>query len=180
MNTPPEIPPVINPQRSIRYQITRWDLFTNWLTIFLRNRIIQVFVVAIMILNAGLILGPGLSARPFSRTVFYGVVYIIGFVGVLLVFQGIVGFATAFLLKQRGIVGQHVLEITEQGLVERTEFNETLHKWTSICRILSIGGYLYIYVSDNNCHQVPKRHFSIQEISAFEADLRAHAQGINS
>ena len=180
MNMPPEVPPLIVPHRMITYQLTRWDLFANWFTIFLRSRILQVFLIAIMILNAGLILGPGLRTRPVSHTVFEGVIYLIGLVGVLIVFQGMLGFANAFLLKQRGLVGQHVLEITEQGLVERTEFNETLHKWSSICRILSIWGYLFIYVSDNNSHQVPKRGFSSQEISEFEKDLRAHAQRTGS
>jgi hypothetical protein len=86
------------------------------------------------------------------------------------------GLATAFLFKQRGVVGKHVLQITEQGLVESTDFNESLHKWPSVCRILSLWGYLYIYVSDMNTHQVPKRYFSPQEIADFEGELRARAK----
>jgi len=73
------------------------------------------------------------------------------------------------------VVGRHVLEITEEGLIERTDYNETLHRWPSIGRILSLCGYLYIYVSDTNAHQVPKGCFSPQEIETFEADLRTRA-----
>jgi hypothetical protein len=123
--------------------------------------------------------GPDWSTRPLLVTLAGAVAYLLGFLAVLFVCQGIVGIANAFLLKQRGVVGQHVLEITGPGLVERTEFNETLHKWASIGRIFSLFGYLYIYVSDNNYHQLPKRCFTGQEIAAFEAELRAHARPAN-
>ena len=142
MNTPPELPPVISPRRVITYEITRWDLFTNFLTIFLRNRVIQVLLLAALIFNGWLTLGPSLTTRPFSSTVFEAAAFILVFVGVLVSFQTIIGLATAFLLKQRGVVGQHTLEIAEHGLIERTEFNETLHKWPSIGRIISVCGYL--------------------------------------
>jgi hypothetical protein len=176
MNGPPPIPPIISPHRVICYELTRWDLFANWMTVIIRNRILQIFVLVALILNGLLILGPGLATRPFFRTVFDGAVYLVGFLGFLAAVQCILALANAFLLKQRGVVGRHALEITEQGLIERTDCNETLHRWPSICRILSLGGYLYIYVSDNNSHQVPKRCFSPQEIDSLLVDLRQHAK----
>jgi hypothetical protein len=177
MNTPPAIPPVVHPRRAIRYQLTRWDIFANWMTVILRNRMLQAFVLVALIVNAWLVLSPGFGTRPFSGLVFEGVGYIIGFVAILALAQCVMGMATAFLLKQRGVVGEHILEITEQGLIERTDCNETLHKWSSVCRIQSLGPYLYIYVGDNNSHQVPKRCFSAEELSSFEAALRMHAPG---
>lgn len=136
MNTPPELPPVISPGLTITYEVTRWDLFANWMTILLRNRLLQVFVLVALIFNGWLTLAPGLLTRPLSHTMFGGVFFLIEFFGILAVCQCALGLAASFLLKQRGVVGRHVLQITERGLVERTDFNETLHKWPSICRIL--------------------------------------------
>ena len=175
MNPQPEAPPLISPRRAITYELTRWDLFANWMTVILRNRILQVFVIVALILNEALILGPSLATRSLWSTLLHGVIFLFLFVWILVICQLILGLASSFLLKQRGVVGRHTLEITEQGLVERTEFNETLHKWPSICRVRSLCGYLYIYVSDMNSHQVPKRCLPAQEIGDFEADLRAHA-----
>jgi len=79
----------------------------------------------------------------------------------------------SFLFKQRGVVGQHSLEITERGLSERTDYNENLAKWASIRRLHSTRRYLYIYVSDFNFYAVPKRCFANEKIAGFEADLRA-------
>jgi len=129
MNTPPVIPSVAVPRRVITYELTRWDVFMNWMTTALRSRILQVFILAALILNGWLVLAPGIASRPLTRIVFDAGVYLICFVGFLAVVQCMLGLANAFLLKQRGVVGRHSLEITEQGLVERTDFNETLHRW---------------------------------------------------
>src|SRR5438046_1642104 len=175
MNEPPQIPPMTNSRPAIRYQLTRRDLFANWMTVIFRNRILQVFVLAALALNEFLILAPDFGARAFSQSIFYAVAYLIGFLGFLAVTQCVLALANAFLLKHRGVLGEHVLEITDQGLVERTAFNEALHRWP-IGRILSLGGYLYVYVSDNNSHQVPKRCFSPEEIGGFEAELRTRTR----
>lgn len=171
----PHTPPVISPRRSITYEITRWDLFANWMLVMFRNRLLRVFVPVALVLNGLLIVGPDLSKRSLFQNLIAIVVYLVGFLGFLAVLQAILGLANAFLFKQQGVVGQHTLEITEGGLIERTEYNETLHRWPSICRILSLCGYLFVYVGDNNSHQIPKRSFAPQEFANFEADLRAQS-----
>ncbi len=176
MNNPPELPPVIGPRVGITYELTRWDLFANSMTVILRNRILQVFVIVAFIFNGWVTLAPGLLTRPIFYTALAGIIFLIEFGGFLALCMCVFGLASSFLLRQRGLVGKHVLRITDQGLVESTDFNESLHKWPSVCRILSLWGYLYIYVSDMNTHQVPKRCFSPQEIADFEAALRAHAK----
>jgi hypothetical protein len=180
MNTPSSIPPIIGPRRTITYEITRWDIFVNWMTVILRNRILQVFVLAMLVINGCLILASSLGRHSLVHLVIEAVIYLIVFVGILAFFQCVLGLANAFIPKHRGVVGRHILELTEQGLIERTDYNETLHRWPSISRVLSLGGYLYIYVSDTNSHQVPKRCFSPQEIDSFEADLRSRTRQTNS
>jgi hypothetical protein len=180
MIIPPEVPPVIHPRRAITYRLTRWDLVLNFVTVLFRNRITRVLFPVFVVLNVAIILGPGLKARPLWLTAIEALLFVVGFTGIMLVSLLCVGLMVAFLLKQRGVVGEHVLEVTEQGPVERTEFNETLHKWGAICRITSMTGYLYIHVSDMNSHQIPKRRFPRHELAALETDIRARAYLLKS
>lgn len=178
--TSSEIPPVINSGRSIKYELTRWDIFVGWMTILLRNRQLQIFMFVAIIVNEWLIVVPDFKTRSLLHNLFAAASCLVFFLGAIILVHAIMGLANAFLLKQRGLVGQHILEITNEGLVERTEFNETLHRWPSICRIVSLCGYLCVYVSDNNLHFIPKRRFSPEEIASFEADLRARATGLKT
>ena len=180
MTTPPQIPPAISPHRTISYELTRWDVFVHWMTVILRNRILQVFVPAALIVDGWLVLAPNFGSQSGSAFLLDTLIYIISFLGSIVFIQVVLGLANAFMLKHRGVVGRHILEITEEGLVERTDCNEALHRWPSICRIVSLFGYLYIYVSDDNSHLVPKRRFPPQEIEGFETDLRNRANLTNS
>lgn len=177
MNAASANPLVIGQQRAISYEITRWDVFKNWMTVVFRNRILQVFILAVLLLNGWLIVGHKSGTQSLPGLVFDTLFYVVEFVGFIAFFQAVVSLANAFIPKHRGLVGRHVLEITEQGLVERTDFNETLHRWPSVCRILHLWGYLYIYVSDTNSHQIPKRCFSAAELGSFEAELRQRMGG---
>jgi hypothetical protein len=59
--------------------------------------------------------------------------------------------------------------------MERTDVNESLHRWAGFHKIVSTGKYLYIYVTDNNAHVVPRRYFgSEQEERLFRDELERH------
>jgi len=176
MDAPPPLPPVARPVRSITYELSRWDLFVSWLTIFLRNRMIQVFVAVAIFVNMVMVLGPRIRSRPLLLTAVEAAGVVAVFLTGLAACQTLMGLASSFIGRQRGVVGEHTLEITEQGLVERTAFNEALHKWPSVSRVLSLCGHLYIYVGDTNFHQVPMSRVPAQELRDFEAELRARAR----
>lgn len=176
MNNPSSaVPPLINPGLSLTYSVNRWDIFFNWMTVMVRNRLLQIFVPVSMIICVGLRLLPKLGYEAIPRLMFDAILECGWFVGFLVFFQAILGFASAFLMPHRGVVGTHTLEITEAGLIERTDVNETLHRWPGLCRIYSFLGYLFIYVGENNAHQVPKRDLRPEVIANFEAELRARA-----
>ena len=59
------VPPRIVQHPTLTYRITRWDLFANNMTIFMRNRILQVIIVVFL----GLFLWSGLS-RDFGTASF--------------------------------------------------------------------------------------------------------------
>jgi hypothetical protein len=176
MDAPPSIPPPVPaPNRAIKYSLTRWDLVVHSMTVIFRNRFLRVFVPIMLLVCLRLHLSVYGSFHSPAELILAGLIYCAGFVVVLAVMQGIMALVTAFLGRQEGIVGEHVLEITEAGLIERTEFNESLHKWPSICRIVSGSEYLYVYISELNSYAVPKRNLPPQQIRDFEADLRARA-----
>lgn len=180
MNIPPPIPTPIPPPtaafgRAIRYELTRVDLFVNLMTVIFRNRLLQIFIPVAMIATIWTFLSGPQADRTIEEMVVRAILYIIGYIVILALTLGLFGSVQAFLLPQKGVVGEHILEITDIGLVERTAFNESLHKWPSISRIFSFGGYLFIYVGESNCYYVPKRGFQLSEIREFESELRVRS-----
>lgn len=173
MNIEDEARAETEPLQSITYHLTRGDLCVGYLTIIFRNRLIRVFILALIVISIGVLIALDPERLSLSGKAILAAEYIILYLLVLTVFHLIFSFLMAFVPKQLGLVGRHSLEITQAGLVERTEFNETRHKWLAICRVVSIGGQLFIYVSDSVYHQVPKREFSPEELEAFLTGIRA-------
>lgn len=158
--------------RSISYELTRWDVFQNHITILFRNRLLQV-VILLGIAAVEAIVLRGYYGAPLNLLLSASFAAICNLLGWLAVTLLLLSLAISFVFKQRGVVGGHTLEITERGLSERTDYNESLAKWPSIRRVHSTRRYLYIYVSDFNFHSVPKRCFHNEKIAGFEAELRA-------
>jgi hypothetical protein len=183
MNPPPVIaslPPVLTPGESITYELTRGDLFINSMTVTLRNRMLQIILALAFLINAALVLGPQIGKSPLWQLAFTAVGLVIGISLTVLFFQGIMAVAIAFLMKQSGVVGRHTLTITPEGLRETTDFNDTIHRWPSILRLMSLFGSLYIYVGDQNSHQVPRRNVPPEQLERFLAALRAHCPQLKS
>lgn len=128
-----EVPPRISQLPSITYRLTRWDLFANHMTLWMRNRILQLILVLFLSFELwfGLFRFPGHFSA--LKLAYRCLVILVTSVGLMLVTFVFVGLAMSFLLKQRGVICEHVLEITDEGLVESTEMNRTMHRWASIC-----------------------------------------------
>lgn len=73
----------------------------------------------------------------------------------------------------RGVLGHHVLRLTEEGLVEETEFNRTIHPWHSVDRIVRFAG-LTLVRAGAGWHVIPKRALRSQDGEAFMRALREH------
>jgi len=61
------------------------------------------------------------------------------------------------LSKGKGIVGEHQLEITEQGLKERTDYNCSMNTWEGMRAIKKVGGFYFLFVTDNTAHIIPRK-----------------------
>jgi hypothetical protein len=69
----------------------------------------------------------------------------------------------------KGTLGQHELEIDDNGLVERTEVNETRQSWNGVERIAETDERAFIYVSSMMAHVIPKKSLSAGDPDAFIA-----------
>src|SRR6266480_2106046 len=64
------------------------------------------------------------------------------------------------------------IEVTEAGLTERTDVNESLHRWTGFHKLIWTRNYFYIFVTDAIVHVVPKRAFdSEKEARVFQTAI---------
>lgn len=69
---------------------------------------------------------------------------------------------------------QHELEVAEDGLVERTDFNETKIAWAGIDRIESTPDVTFIYTSATAAHVVPHNRIIEGDYRAFLTSLAQH------
>lgn len=67
---------------------------------------------------------------------------------------------------KRGVLGIHKFEIANEGLIEETEFNKTISKWSSIDKAIKIFGYILVRVAGHQWHTFPKRSFESTEQQA--------------
>jgi hypothetical protein len=171
----PDISPVIG--HSIRFSLSRWDVLRCRLWVIFHHKVLLGLMV-LLSLGAALLTMPAPGHVTFSALfkLFYVVVTTGMMFCVMAVFQLGMQVLWLFANKNRGVIGNHELQIRDDGLLEKTSVNESLHRWSGFHRIASSGSYLYIFVTDNNVQYVPVRCFgSDQDARAFREEIRKRA-----
>lgn len=97
-------------------------------------------------------------------------------IGTQIVFMLIIYFVIMLLLKpfqgilvkripkeDGGALGEHKFRISDEGLWESTEYNESLFKWSGIKSIVSNKKYIFIFIDTHMGHIIPKRYFDSEE-----------------
>lgn len=161
---------------SVRFFITRMDLFRLQLRALTRHRFVLVVgLVCLTSLGSTLV---GTVATPERSAVFY--LFFLGvwlvpaalFFGLLLV---LVAACQAGLGDHSGSLGEHAISFEPDGLADCTEFSTSLHRWAGIARVESTTRYLLVFVNDFQCHLIPKRAFaSPLAAQEFEQRVRDH------
>lgn len=78
-----------------------------------------------------------------------------------------------------GILGDHLYELREDGLYEKTEINESLTAWAEIQGALSVREFIFIELRNGSFHPIPKQFFeSMQSESDFVSRIALRANGI--
>ncbi len=158
---------------TIRYLTTRGDLLAANFRSLVHNRFLWAFwTLAIIWLCYGALRAPEVAAR--------GLGYKIGLSLFTAAFHFAMLFSLTFVLvslmvllrKNRGVLGEHRLTISPEGLVEATAYNESLNRWSAYHRTVSTKRYLMLYVTEGQFHIVPKRRPLLEgDLAAFEAAL---------
>ena len=77
----------------------------------------------------------------------------------------------------RGVLGEHELEILPDGLLEKTAVGEQKIFWTGIEKIQTEGEYTFVYIGAYLAHVVPKAKVSDGDYGTFFLTLRQRRQG---
>ncbi len=165
-------------EKSVRYKLTRVDLFAFTVRGVLRNRILMGFIVLmqIFVIRNEFVSIRSDNARAISMTGATVVAIITGII--TLIIGAFIGAALILLMtltakKAKGTLEKCLLTISEDGLATKSDTSETLRKWTAIYRIASTRKYLLIYWNESLALVIPKRAFASRaEAAEFEKDIR--------
>ena len=61
--------------------------------------------------------------------------------------------------KYRASLCEHTMSLTDDALIEVTPFNESKNLWSGVYQVVDTTDYIYIFLSLNLAHIIPKRAF---------------------
>ncbi len=147
----------------VETHISRLDLiwFNLWALLRLRGNLIFILVVAVGIF----------TFIAFTETPENAEAWIIATVGAVV--GGLSALLAGFLISltwillasttKTGQLGRHIYRISEQGLYEETQANESTHKWPSIVSLSKSDSYIFIRINSYLFHVIPKQSFSNEQ-----------------
>lgn len=65
--------------------------------------------------------------------------------------------------KSNGILGEHEYELTSEGLLEKTNVNEGLSRWSGIREVRKVGSFVLFRISGYLFHVIPRRSFESED-----------------
>jgi hypothetical protein len=175
-------PPVI--PRAIQFSLSRWDVVFCRLWVLAHNG----KLMAICLLMA--VGYPILSYRrpdgvrypesirfPTAHFFVYFAFTFAALACLIIVTQILFHTLWVFVNKNRGVVGEHTIEIQDDGLLEKTAVNQSLHRWAGFHKIQASRSYLFVFVTDNIVHYIPLRSFASAEAAKdFREELQRRAK----
>jgi hypothetical protein len=169
------------PPGMIRYRLTRRDLFLARVWTLFRNRGIILFYSGLGFFFWWSFSGENeLAKLPFLAKAIAAGVMMVMFVALGLTATMILLFIGTF-KRNTGVLGEHEIELKDEGLLERTAANETLNRWGAFHKVYGTRGALYIYVTDTQVHIIPRRFFSSTEhLREFQSEIERRVAAAKS
>jgi YcxB-like protein len=164
----------------IDFELEKKDLLAFQIYVMLHSKSLRLLYLALFLFQVFLAFSPFfsdiISGNKYNPIEIYqiliavlsavlGFVLLIGFNLILFsVFQGFYIFCLMLKFKKGdGTIGQHVIELRENCLLEVSDVNSTEHNWKSVQKIVEWRNYFLLYVSPTNAHLIPKRFFVSDE-----------------
>jgi len=110
----------------------------------------------------------------------YSVAVLVGVLVVGIIAGMSVSALSVILTKGKGLVGEHQLEITEQGLKESTIFNCSLNTLDGMKGLKETGSFVLLRITDHYAHLIPKnRPLSEGDLRVFVEHFRQRMKEAN-
>lgn len=169
---PPLIPPPI-PIRKVTYQLDRRDVLGARLWVMAHNKfILGICIVGSIFWPLREMTEPSFSGTSLGFKIFLVAAGFAGFFVFMIVVQVLVQILFLFVRNNAGVVGTHEMEIRDDGLRQRTDVNESLHRWQGFHKIASTPGCIFVYTTQSNVEYIPRRAFASEhESRQFEQEL---------
>ena len=162
----------------IRYDNTRWDLIKGQWHMMRFNRALRYFMSAlgVFILYSSFTYAE-VQDRSVAYRAFYSIFYLFFALGLGLVSGLAVSALNTLLGKGKGLLGEHQLALTEEGLEESTMFNRSLHTWAGMRGLKTAGGFYFLFVTENHAHLIPRKRPLLEgDLPAFIKEFETRAQ----
>lgn len=168
-------PPVI--AHSVRFTLNRWDVLRCRLWVAVHNpKLVAIILIMCIAVPAVTYHTPEGTGFSLLYCAFYFLIMTTLMLVVNVVFQILFQAVWVCANKNRGVIGDHELIIRAEGLVERTPFNDSLHRWAGFHKVAASRNYLFVFVTDNIVHYIPFRVFATNEDAmSFRAELQRRA-----
>ncbi len=142
----------------IRYENTRWDLIRGQWQMLRFNRALHYLLIAIgaFVLYSSFSYSE-IQHKSLVYRAFYAGFYLLFVLGAGALGALAVAALNTLLGNGKGLIGEHRLTLTEEGLEESTAFNRSLNKWAGIRGLKETSSLYLLFVTENNAHLVPKK-----------------------
>lgn len=164
----------------VRYRNTRGDMVLFQINRIFRsaiNRIVFAIMGGIILLQhaEGFAYAPGQAAM--RMLVQFGIIVVaVVVVTAFAVFAGISG------PKNRAVLTEHVITLTDSGVVEQTEFNRSETYWRAIAGVERTSSYVHLFTTQLSAYIIPAAAFGSEDslatfVSAAQQRIRDARQG---
>jgi hypothetical protein len=142
------------------------------------NRALRYFLVAmgVFVLYSSFTYAEAHIRSPAYR-VLYSLVSLFFVLGFALLGGLAVSALNTLLGKGKGLVGEHQLVLTEEGLEESTLFNRSLNTWAGMGGLKETGGFYFLFITENHAHLIPRKRPLLEgDLPAFIKEFETRAQ----
>jgi hypothetical protein len=143
----------------IEYKVGVWDIVKFNLVQQARSLLTGGLFLAFAVFVFVNELGSGHSVPDAALTALWW------FIGMWML-QALIVFAFLYTKSADSVLTEHVLEIRDTGLFERTRFNESLFFWPSVIKVVRGPGYVAVFISARQAHVIPRAAFQSREHQA--------------
>jgi hypothetical protein len=135
--------------------------------------VLAFWAIIIAVACYGQLHGPKIQSQSIGYKVIFCVLLSLIWLAFFVLVTLIVLSLQIFSQKNKAVLGEHRLSISDDGLIESTIYNESIHKWSGYHKTITAATYLMIYPTDGRFFYISKRRPLLEgDIAAFEAALK--------